>query len=144
MNENKVLAFIDEFLNKEGQENVETIRHLFRSGYCLHFAEMLKSTFQRGEVCWCAPFGHMVWMDEDGTPYDIEGINYSDCDYYIPINYIKEGLNDFRHIPGVEFNASQEYIDNAIEKYKKDKHIDEIVEVYSEYEFIDDVYTKGE
>ena len=34
--------------------------------------------------------------------------------------YCKEGLLDFLHIPGKVFNASQEYIDNAIEIFKKD------------------------
>lgn len=36
------------------------------------------------------------------------------------MTYIKEGLLDFLHIPGKVFNASQEYIDNAIEIFKKD------------------------
>lgn len=33
---------------------------------------------------------------------------------------IQKGLLDFLHIPGKVFNASQEYIDNAIEMFKKD------------------------
>ena len=30
----------------------------------------------------------------------------SDCDYYIPVSYIEEGLKDFKRVPGEIFNAS--------------------------------------
>jgi len=118
----EVLGFIHEFLYNQGEDNAETLRYQFRAGYCLHFAEMLKAIFRRGEVCWCSGLGHMVWVDDDGTPYDIEGINESECDYYIPISYISQGLDDFRHIPGTWFNASEEYIQNAIKTYEMNIH----------------------
>jgi hypothetical protein len=93
----------------------------FRAGYCLHFAMILKELFH-GEICWAAPFGHIVYM-HDRIAYDIEGVNISDCDYYIPISYIKDGLKDFTRVPGHTFNASEEYIQDAIDRYKRDNNI---------------------
>ena len=121
---------IIEFISKirchsyiDNSDSEETIRRLFRAGYCYYFAIILKEAFNRGEICWCAPFGHICWVDVDGTPYDIEGVCDSDCDYYIPVSYIEEGLDDFKHVPGKTFNASEEYINNAIERYKEDNNI---------------------
>lgn len=117
----QILWFIANFVYHQGYHDDSSgfISKQFRAGYCLHFAVILKSLFKTGEVCWCAPFGHIVYL-QDGVPYDIEGVNDSECDYYIPISYIKDGIKDFVRVPGIEFNASQEYINNAIEKYKKD------------------------
>lgn len=108
----EVLTFIDDFL-----ENNDIIWKKFRAGYCYYFAVMLKDAFQRGEICWCAPYGHICWLDDNGVPYDIEGVCDSECDFYIPVSYISEGLADFKHIPGKEFGASKEYIENAIQRF---------------------------
>lgn len=118
-----VLKFILDFNWKDDSRTAndqEIIRSQFMSGYCYYFAVILKTAFNRGEVCWCAPFSHICWVDTDGTPYDIEGVCSSSCDYYIPVSYISEGIADFMHVPGRNFGASEEYIYNAIEKYKKD------------------------
>ena len=114
----QVLYFIANFIYHCGVDADDIIQEQFRAGYCLHFAMILKEMFPDGEICWCAPFGHMVYMYKD-IPYDIEGVNSSDCDHYIPISFIRNGIDDFKHIPGVGFNASQEYIDDAIERYKQ-------------------------
>ena len=114
----QVLYFIANFIYHGGVDADGVIYNQFRAGYCLHFAMILKEMFQDGEVCWCAPYGHMVYMHKD-IPYDIEGVSSSDCDYFIPISFIKDGIKDFMHIPGVSFNASEEYINNAIERYKQ-------------------------
>ena len=114
----QVIYFIANFIYHCGVDADNIIQEQFHAGYCLHFAILLKEMFPGGEICWCAPFGHMVYMYED-IPYDIEGVNSSDCDHYIPISFIKEGIKDFMHIPGVSFNASQKYIDDAIERYKQ-------------------------
>lgn len=111
----EVLTFIDDFL-----ENSDIIWKKFRAGYCYYFAVMLKDAFQRGEICWCAPYGHICWLDDNGVPYDIEGVCDSECDFYIPVSYISEGLADFKHVPRKEFDASKEYIENAIQKFCKD------------------------
>ena len=118
----KILYFIANFLYHNGTANSELIHNQFRAGYCLHFAMILKDMFKDGEICWCAPYGHMVYM-HNNVPYDIEGVNYSDCYYYIPISYIKNGIKDFMHIPGVGFCTSEKYIQNAIKRYEKDNNI---------------------
>ena len=111
----EVLTFIDDFL-----ENNDIIRKKFRAGYCYYFAVMLKDAFQRGEICWCAPYGHICWVDDNGVPYDISGVCDSECDFYIPVRYIPEGIADFKHIPHKAFNASKEYIETAIQAFCRD------------------------
>lgn len=115
----KILWFVANFVYAQGYNNADCISNQFRAGYCLHFAIILKNMFKEGEICWCAPFGHIAYV-QDGIPYDIEGVCTSDCEYYIPISYIKEGIRDFVRIPGVGFNASEEYIQDAIRRYKQD------------------------
>ena len=51
---NEVCTFINTIVHSE------EIRNLFMTGYCYHFAHILKATFERGEVCMCFPFGHFV------------------------------------------------------------------------------------
>lgn len=115
-----LLFIVDVLAAVPKKESEDTIYTFFHSGYCYYFAVMLKEAFQRGQVCWCAPYGHMCWLDDNGIAYDIGGICDSECEFYIPVSYINEGLSDFLHIPGKTFNASKEYISQAIEKYKTD------------------------
>lgn len=116
-----VLGFIYDFLYHicDTDKDVELTRVKFRAGYCYYFAVMLKAAFNRGQIVWCAPYWHIAWQDENDVVYDIEGVNHSDCDYYIPVSYIEEGLKDFKRVPGEIFNASPEYIKDAILRYEK-------------------------
>lgn len=116
-----VIQFITEAITSVDRKNSDDVLYdFFHAGYCYYFSLMLKEAFGRGQICWCAPYGHICWQDENGVGYDIGGICDSECDFYIPVSYIKEGLLDFLHIPGKVFNASQEYINNAIGTFKKD------------------------
>ena len=119
-----VLGFIYDFAHHKAttDKEYEQIRSLFMDGYCYYFAVMLETAFDRGVICWCAPFGHFVWVDENGVPYDIEGVSTSEANYYIPEDFIQEGLDDFKHVPGKSFNASKEYIERAIRIYKMHTH----------------------
>lgn len=124
----QVLRFIADFMYHGVPEigleaSAESIRSTFRDGYCYYFAHMLKEAFNRGTVCWAAPYGHIVWVDTDGNPYDIEGVNFSDCQYYIPCSYIGEHVNDFKHVPGVEFAATKEFLEEVIRQYERDNGI---------------------
>lgn len=110
-----VISFIEGFLGDH-----EIIWQTFTAGYCYYFAVMLKDAFQRGEICWCAPYGHICWVDDNGVPYDISGVCDSECDFYIPVRYIPEGIADFKHIPHKAFNASKEYIETAIQTFCRD------------------------
>ena len=124
----KILWFIANFLYLQSDncnphdKITNAIHNQFSNGYCLHFAIILKTLFKTGEICWAAPYGHMVYV-QDNIAYDIDGISRSDCEYYIPISYIKKGIKDFTRVPGQFFDASEEYIQDAIERYKKDNNI---------------------
>lgn len=119
-----VLQFIADFLyhgvpDIPLEESSESVRSTFRAGYCYYFAIMLQAAFKRGTVCWAAPFGHIVWMDENNIPYDIEGVNSSDCDYYIPVSFLGDAIFDFMRVSNKEFNATKDDIDLIIETYVK-------------------------
>lgn len=89
----QVLQFVYDFRTMQKSEAAEdAIYTQFESGYCYYFAHMLKLAFKRGEVCWAAPYGHMVWVDDDGIPYDISVVK------------------DFRHVPGVVNNTTDQKI----------------------------------
>ena len=113
----QVLYFIADFINHSGDG--EIMQNLFHNGYCYYFAHILKSAFKRGEVCLAAPYGHFVWMDENGVPYDIEGVNITEAEYYIPESFMGEMVKDFLHIRGVEYKATKEEVENLMIKYKE-------------------------
>lgn len=99
-----VIRFIADFTclgspDVKVEDSYETIRSTFRAGYCYYFAHMLKLAFDRGCVCWTAPFSHFVWVDEDGMPYDIEGVYSGEADYLIPEEYLEDTIWTFKHIP---------------------------------------------
>ena len=116
-----VLNFIEGFLSHNNSyEADEILKDQFNTGYCYYFAVILKAAFNRGEVCWCAPYGHMCWVDDDGTPYDIYGICISEADYFIPVSYLGDCLNDFLHIGKPHCTTTKE-IQAIIRKYLNDK-----------------------
>lgn len=87
----EVLDFIDRFIDyDESKFETDVIRKKFRCGYCYYFANMLKLAFGRGNVCWAAPFSHVVWVDTDNTPYDIEGEYVGEALYFIPETFLKD------------------------------------------------------
>lgn len=115
MNKN-VLQFITNFVE---HTDTETITKQFGNGYCYHFAHMLKSVYRRGEVCWAAPFSHFVLLLDD-IPYDINGVYSGEAEYFIPERYLGNAVDDFKRVPGIAFNATQEDIDNIINTYLQD------------------------
>lgn len=120
----EVLWFIAGFMYKnipytDTETSSECIRYTFRAGYCYYFAHMLKTAFNRGQVCWCAPIGHIVWVDDDGMPYDIEGVNHSDCEYYIPEEFMKHHVDDFKHIVSGTDGATGTEVLEIICEYEK-------------------------
>lgn len=122
----KVLGFITELCTHMAadEDAHEVIRSTFRAGYCWHFAHLLKATFGRGEVCWAAPFGHFVWVDENGVPYDVEGLNMGEQDYNIPERYLGGFIKDFTRIPGEACPcASKEQIIGVIRRYEDDNNL---------------------
>ena len=102
----------------ELKDSAESIRSTFRAGYCYYFALMLKDVFNRGCICWAAPFSHIVWMDINSIPYDVEGVYCGEAEYFIPISYLKEELWSFKHVPNIEGHIRE--ADAIINEYKND------------------------
>lgn len=106
----EVLDFIKTFMQHSAKttKEQEVLRHTFRAGYCYYFAGILKSAFERGKICWAAPYSHIVWMDDNGCPYDIEGVCPCDTAYYIPVQYMGKYLQGFmntkQNVPYIDWD----------------------------------------
>ena len=116
----QVIGFINEFLDTAGEtaKEQDIVYTLFRSGYCFYFAHMLKAAFNRGRLCVAAPFGHIVWVDEDEIPYDIGGVCDSNYEFLIPIEELGDGIEDFMHVPGKTAYCNEEQVNAIMQKYR--------------------------
>lgn len=97
----KVIEFISNVLfhgvmRVTTNDSVETIRSLFEAGYCYYFARMLEDAFPGVDVCLMYPFGHITYV-YDGIIYDIGGVSDNEYDALIPIKYLGDTINVFRH-----------------------------------------------
>ena len=120
-----VLEFIFSFLCSHAVNIDDTahVRKIFMDGYCYYFAVMLQNAFPGGKIVWCAPYGHIAY-EYNAIVYDIEGVNISDVEDYIPIEHIGERISEFKHVPGVHFNFEETTttdINEMINNFKKDK-----------------------
>lgn len=121
----RILQFITGFRLAGGLSETEekSIRMAFRTGYCYYFAIMLKTAFPEGEICWAAPYGHIVFVYQN-IPYDIEGLYYGEGDEeFIPICWLKGGILDFMHVPGETYDMSEQEIAKIICTYREYKGI---------------------
>ena len=112
----EVMIFIANILFHNDEYN-EQVRSLFRAGYCYHFANMLKDTFQRGRVCVAGPYSHVIWEDTNGCTYDIEGVS-DDYEFLVPIEEVL-GKGGFTHLPSSGIVTSKEEFERLKEKYTK-------------------------
>jgi len=91
----EIITFIADILY-HGEDN-DSIRKLFTAGYCYYFAKILEDAFG-GEVCWHKEYSHIVWRDENGCCYDIEGVFYDyEDDTIVPVSVLEDKLEFFRH-----------------------------------------------
>ena len=113
-----VLYFIAEMRSHLSDEGDEQMYKLFTAGYCYYFAVMLKAAFDRGHICVAAPFGHIVWVDENDIAYDYNGVNVRyEC--LIPVEALGNGLEDFLHVKGKTHTNTQEEIQALMDKYRE-------------------------
>lgn len=117
----QILGFISRFRDDKGHG--EVMVEQFSQGYCYHFALVLSSLFEGGEVCWVGPYSHFVWMF-DGIPYDINGVYQGDSQIFIPSYFLGDSLNDFKRIPDQSVNTSKEQIEKIISDYEAIKEFD--------------------
>ena len=130
--------FINNFMDSgyASEDDMMKLREKFRNGYCYYFATILKTAFNRGEICWTAPFGHFVWVDTDGKAYDIEGsydMRNTETFYLIPEKYVKKFIGDFLHNGIKSKPATKADLIKSVKTYCKDSK-----EVY--YEEIEDYF----
>lgn len=116
----KILTFIYDILYHGGVNygSMEIIHRLFADGYCYYFAKMLEDAFPGGQICIAYPFGHILYVYE-GVPYDIDGISSSEYEELIPIEFLGEAINDFRHIYQQDYKITKEEIDAIGKKWKE-------------------------
>lgn len=121
----EVLKFIEDFMCHSAQNarEQEVLRHTFRAGYCYYFAKMLEVAFERGKVCWAAPYSHIVWLDDNGCPYDIEGVCACEAVYYIPVEYLGVHLQDFMHIKQDGEFANKNDLERIIREYEAENNL---------------------
>lgn len=115
-----VLRFIAQFTFWNDDKN-DIIYHQFAGGYCFYFAHILKLAFGRGEPKLAAPFGHIVWEDENGVAYDIGGVCY-DYEVLIPLDALGEGIEDFMHVPGKNGYNTPEDVKRIMDTYTQKQH----------------------
>lgn len=96
-----VLEYIYSILYQDSIHESEPVRDFFRAGYCYYFANLLQDKFPRGHVRWWKDYSHMVWQDDNGMLYDIEGVFYDwdeDDEFVDPWKTLsKEDLDSFKH-----------------------------------------------
>ena len=101
-------------IGKNTEADKKSIRNQFMDGYCYYFAHILKTAFNRGDVCWVIGDSHIVWVDTDGIAYDADGefnkYNGSINDFYnkslIPENIITPYMKTFKHVPSDVYTRS--------------------------------------
>lgn len=117
----KVLQFIAQFIAWHPDDCNDILHKQFASGYCFYFAHILKIAFGRGNIRLAAPYGHIVWVDDNGTAYDIDGV-YVEHDVLIPVEVLGEGIEDFMHVPGKEGYCGPEELDRLVKEFSVTEH----------------------
>lgn len=112
-----IIKFTYDLLYSQGISGVEYIRNMFSCGYCYYYAKMLQDAFPGGEICVCYPYGHIVYI-YDKIPYDIDGISSADAYDFIPIDFLGEAINDFRHIDGIQYNITPRQLEKLGERWR--------------------------
>ena len=101
----EVLYFIHHIFDGKNEEEKIVIDKFFSCGYCYYFAAMLKASFLRGHIAWAAPNSHCVWVDVDGTPYDVGGMYCGEYCYLIPMEFAETVCDKFKYT----FRHNSEY-----------------------------------
>lgn len=141
----KVFEFINRFVDNyqpdiDNNNPYEVIRKQFRAGYCYYFAVILKDAFQRGEICWAAPYSHIVWLDVNNVPYDIEGVHICEAADYIPLAYVNSlypnFIKSYKHLTdklAKEDIMTQDKLYDIIMSYRKDYNIEDFSNPFERY-----------
>ena len=83
-------------------------------------AKMLEEAFPGGQACLCYPYGHIIYAYE-GIAYDINGVSDAEHEMYIPLTELGDAVNDFKHIPGLDCNITDDKIAKIVPNYNNEK-----------------------
>lgn len=121
----RVLAFIENFRKKGMLSGIseEQFSELYREHLPYHFACMLKSTFNRGEVYIALPSKKIVWRDNDNRYYNVDGQFYRSGAVYAEIGRTVDDAYyvDSNNINGISIGPVSKYVKKAYDmmgKYK--------------------------
>lgn len=124
-----IIRFIADFIFTPGTDTNSTCR-LFDSGYCYHFAVILKDIFEDGEIKIAFPLGHIVYMDHAGFAYDINGpfepSLYDDVKCFIPVQFLGPALVDFTHSTKSGFTITDFHMPKDFHEWAKDNMMTDI------------------
>lgn len=93
-----ILKFIWNFVTHDKNiESFRVIEHQFTTGYCYHFALIMKNMFG-GKIVWHKGRKHILWQDRNKVVYDIRGVY---CDYklgeIVPVSALGDDIEDYLH-----------------------------------------------
>ena len=124
-NSRRVLAFIENFRKKGMLSGIseEQFSELYREHLPYHFACMLKSTFNRGEVYIALPSKKIVWRDNDNRYYNVDGQFYRSREVYAELGRTIDDAYyvDSNNINGISIGPVSKYVKKAYDmmgKYK--------------------------
>ncbi len=94
----EILKFIWNFVTHDKiSESFKVIEHQFTTGYCYHFALIMKNMFG-GKIVWHKGHSHILWQDRNKVIYDIRGVY---CDYrtyeIVPVSELGDDIEGYLH-----------------------------------------------
>lgn len=111
----QVVTFIANIIYDKRNDEC-SLTQFFSSGYCYYFATMLKTAFNRGKLCLTEPIAHIVWVDDNGLAYDVNGPylpSNHDCECLTDVDFLEDTIFDFMHVQGKEYHAPSDLHDWA-------------------------------
>lgn len=94
----EVLEFIWKFVTHDkNPDSFRVIEHQFTTGYCYHFAIIMKKMFG-GKIVWHKGYNHILWQDRNKVIYDIRGVycNYN-LDEIVPVSELGDDIDSYLH-----------------------------------------------
>lgn len=94
----EVLKFIWNFVTHDkSPESFRVIEHQFTTGYCYHFALIMKDMFG-GKIVWHKGHAHILWQDRNKVVYDICGVY---CNYrfgeIVTVSELGDNIESYLH-----------------------------------------------
>lgn len=94
----EILNFIWKFVTHDkNPDSFRVIEHQFTTGYCYHFAIIMKKMFG-GKIVWHKGHGHILWQDRNKVIYDVRGVYcHYNPDEIVPLSELGDDIEDYLH-----------------------------------------------